>query len=349
MTFMREEVPVVRGLDATEATNALSAAGFHVTITESDEEGAAPGRVIRTNPEGGTLLIRGSQVEVLVFQGGEKVAVPDVYRKTFAEAQTELGQQQLVAQEVRSYDDSVPAGTVIGFLPAAGTRVPAGSTVSVLVSLGAVTANVEVPSVMGLSEDNARTILEEVGFNPVFYRASTSYGSADEVVAQTPGTGNSVAPGSPVMVLISLGASTTDREVPDLSNMSKRAADVAISQAGFLPESFLFVDPGTSQGQVVAQMPPVKDTLLRTGEPMGYLLSVGSQSNASVPNVLAMDPESAAQALQEAGFIPVLVPRPAGFEDQVGIVIQQFPAADNEYHIGLPVLVFVSSDAADNQ
>jgi serine/threonine-protein kinase len=342
MTFLRVPVPEVKGLPITEATIKLADAGLRVQLVEVEEPGT-PGRALRTEPRAGEMVMTGTEISLMVVAPGEEVIVPDVGNKTLEEAQANLAEARLVTQEVMSFSNDVPAGTIVGFLPTSGTRITAGSTVSVLVSKGPADATAEVPSVMGLSEENAQKVLQDAGFNPVFYTASTNYGNIDEVVAQTPGARNHVAPGSPVLVLISLGQSTTDLEVPNLSNMTQTAALAQASSAGFILESFGFVDSTQTTGTIVSQMPPVKDTLLRSGERMGILVSVGAASTAPVPNVLAKDPVGAADVLRQAGFNPIFVPRTQGEEDEAGIVTQQFPGGESDYHIGLPVLIYVSA------
>jgi len=65
------------------------------------------------------------------------VEVPNVVGMTQADAQAAIGTAQLVVGTVtEEYSDTVPAGNVISQDPAAGTSVPIGSAVNLVVSLG---------------------------------------------------------------------------------------------------------------------------------------------------------------------------------------------------------------------
>ena len=68
---------------------------------------------------------------------GERITVPNVVGMTQADAQAAIGTAQLVVGTVtEEYSDTVPGGNVISQDPAAGTSVPIGSAVNLVVSLG---------------------------------------------------------------------------------------------------------------------------------------------------------------------------------------------------------------------
>jgi beta-lactam-binding protein with PASTA domain len=76
-------------------------------------------------------------------------------------------------------------------------------------------------------------------------------------------------------------------------------------------------------------------------------VSAGEQAEVEVPSVLAMDRESALEAIRDAGLNPIVVlaselALEEGDNGGAGIVTQQFPAAGSQYHLGLPVLVYLS-------
>jgi len=340
--FFLVEVPDVTGAPVVEASERLAALGLDFEIFEEEDPNVPAGHVISTTPAAGAQTIRGSTIVVRVSDAADQVAVPDLSGMTFEEAQGLLTTLRLTAEEVRTFDSTVSAGSIAGFLPVVGTQVAVGSTVKVLVSAGVVEVPIEVPSVIGLSEEVAYQALADSGFNPVIYHASTTFGEADEVVAQTPGGRNMVSPGSSVLVLVSTGSSTTDLPVPDIVDSPVIAAEAAIRDAGFSPERFNVIDTSVAAGAVISQMPPAEDTLLRTGERVGFLVSTGDVTTAGVPGVLALDAEAAADAIRAAGFNPVLVTAP-DLVPGSGIIIQQFPAGGSQYHLGLPVLIYLST------
>ncbi|MCL2680641.1 MAG: PASTA domain-containing protein [Coriobacteriia bacterium] len=345
--FFSVEVPDLRGYTAVEASEQLTLLGLNFEIFEEEAPGIPAGQVISTTPAAGEQTFRGARVVMRVSAASSRVSVPNLDGMNFEQAQTALANLRLTAEEVRTFDSTVPRGRVVGFLPTSGTQVAAGSVVKILISAGTTDAQVEVPSVLGLSEGTARQALADAGFNPVFYQAAASFGQQGEVVAQTPGGRNLVSPGSVVLLMVSTGNSTTDLSVPDITNQSMTAATTIISQAGFVPEYFSMIDSTVATGTVISQMPPAENTLLRAGGRLGFLVSSGDVTTVEVPSVLALDATAAIEAISQRGFIPVLVSAPELANPELaggsGIITQQFPAGGSRYHLGLPVLMYVST------
>ena len=152
MTYGRVTVPDLVGMSSGDAVAALNDAGLRVgTMDEQEAPGIAPGRVINQDPMVDVLVVRGASVNLTIATESNQVSVPDLTGKIFEEAQAILSQARLVAEEVRTFDNTVPAGSVVGFLPTAGSFLPAGSTVSVLVSIATLDESIEIPSVIGMT------------------------------------------------------------------------------------------------------------------------------------------------------------------------------------------------------
>jgi serine/threonine-protein kinase len=103
--------------------------------------------------------------------------------------------------------DSVPDGTVIRTEPVAGNMVKAGDIILLIISTGP--GAVEVPDVFGRTENGARDILEEAGFQmrvEVGRQAVTDPNLDDRVVGQFPNAGTQAQPGS--IITVTLGEFT---------------------------------------------------------------------------------------------------------------------------------------------
>jgi beta-lactam-binding protein with PASTA domain len=147
--------------------------------------------------------------------------------------------------------------------------------------------------------------------------------------------------------MISAGNSTTDLSVPELNGLSEQAARSAIEQMGFVPESFRMINGTVDAGMVISQIPPAQYAFLRSGERMGFLVSVGMQTDTEIPNVLGMSSAEADTAIRSAGFNPIIIIAPElqayrEHNEAAGIAVQQFPQGGSQYHIGLPVLIYMS-------
>ena len=136
-----ELVPIpttIEGATIIEAVNALGELGFSVSATQIEEasEEIDEGRVIRTEPAGGTLVPAGTQVSLVVSTGLPVVNVEGVTTLHVDSAVIILRDEQgLVVQIV--YQDvpfgSADANRVLSQSPAQGTEVPLGSQVTITV------------------------------------------------------------------------------------------------------------------------------------------------------------------------------------------------------------------------
>ncbi len=124
------QVPVVTGRSPADAEAALKQANLTVTTTEAFSN-APKGTVASQSPVSGTLH-RGDTVTLVVSKGPEMVAVPDVFKKSEADAKAELEKAGLKAEVV--HDKGAPVfNQVYAQDTAAGTSVPKGSTVRIRV------------------------------------------------------------------------------------------------------------------------------------------------------------------------------------------------------------------------
>jgi serine/threonine-protein kinase len=134
-------VPDVVGLPSSEALVVLAQSGLSwVEVTEVSDSVPAGG-VIRTEPVGGASLEAGGEVRVVISEGPEFVAVPDVVGLSSSEAQVILSDAGVAWVEAPEVSDSVPVGVVIRTEPAAGGNIEPGSPVVLVVSEGAGTSD----------------------------------------------------------------------------------------------------------------------------------------------------------------------------------------------------------------
>jgi serine/threonine-protein kinase len=204
------QVPVVVGRGRREATRILKEAGFKVSEERETSTDVKKDHVIRTSPESGQVLERGSTVNLIVSSGPQKVNVPDVTGKTEADARTVLedaGFKVSATEEETTNADEV--GTVIRQNPVADATAAEGSKVSIVVGKEPKTA--AVPDVTGKSEDEALTELQDAGFK--VKRKTQTVASPDEdgtVLDQSPSADKQLAKGQTVTI-------TVGRFSPDLN------------------------------------------------------------------------------------------------------------------------------------
>jgi beta-lactam-binding protein with PASTA domain len=129
------EVPDVIDLARESAEATLNRAGLGFTIREEDSD-ADPGTVIAQNPVGGTVVDKGSRVELTIAKEAETVGVPNVVgfsRTTAEETLRDAGLRPKVVEE--ETDDPAAVDQVLRQSPGSGADVAPRSEVQIVVGV----------------------------------------------------------------------------------------------------------------------------------------------------------------------------------------------------------------------
>jgi eukaryotic-like serine/threonine-protein kinase len=135
-----------------------------------------------------------------------KVAVPSgLVGATQSQAQSILQGKGLTSTVVYRTSTSVSKDVVISTNPSSGSKVAEGASVTLTVSSGV--ANVPVPSLIGLTQNQAYTLLQQAGLTVGNVTSQTSPTvPANVIISSTPTAGTPVPPGSSVSIVVSQGA-----------------------------------------------------------------------------------------------------------------------------------------------
>ena len=155
------DMPNVVGQPAEQAQQALTDAGFKVEVTDQPSEDVPEGQVVSQAPQAGVPVAKGSTVRLVVSSGPEQPTVPNVINQSEGEARAAIQGLGLGVDVAEQSSSTIPAGNVIDQDPPPGTKVDPGSTVRIVVSSGP--ESVPVPGVVGLTSDEAVSVLEETG------------------------------------------------------------------------------------------------------------------------------------------------------------------------------------------
>lgn len=198
------DVPVVTGMTEAEAKNALTQAGLVPQAGDPVNDDSAPvGTVVSQTPAAGSKVVEGDTVVYVISLGTESVEVPSMEGQSLDVARASLEAAGLTASGFEEqFSDDVPTGRIISHDPAAGSSVPKGSGVNLVVSKGPEPAKtVTVPSVLGMGEAAAKARLESDGLvvNVAYTEGANS--ELGTVVDQDPGSGT-VDVGSTINILV---------------------------------------------------------------------------------------------------------------------------------------------------
>ncbi len=210
-------VPSLVGETLDEAIRRLTEAGLElgeVTEETTDEEEA--GTVLEQSPAPNTPLPPGSTVDLTVAVEPDQFLLEDLRGRSFRDVEFVLTEAGMTVQRQDEFDDEVPEGLVIETIPGPGL-IDIGTTITVLVSLGP--EEVEVPSLIGRSVEEARTLLEPLGLELVESTATVvDPDLAGRIAEQFPDAGTKLLPGARVLVTLAVAppptTTTTTTTVP---------------------------------------------------------------------------------------------------------------------------------------
>jgi eukaryotic-like serine/threonine-protein kinase len=210
-------------------------------------------------------------VRALLPEEAAAVAVPDVVGQSREDAEQLLERRGFDVDVQTEFNDEAPRGEVFRQDPEAGTEVEEGSEVTIFVSRGQ--QQVEVPSLEGLTVDEAGQALADEGLQLGDVIDQESEAEEGTIIGQDPAAGEQVDPDTSVDVTVSSGPGTVI--VPGVICQGLDEAEAAIEGAGLqfdvIGQAFsLECEPGTVATQNPAggeQAEP--DSTVRVRESLG--------------------------------------------------------------------------------
>ena len=121
------------------------------------------GVVYEQSETAGEKLKKDAEITLYVSMGQSTKKVPDVYGKTESAAVSELKSNGFTTVVSEEPHEDVEKGLVTRTDPQRTEVVPEGAKITVYISSGKPTKEVEVPDVVGLKADNAKKTLEKAG------------------------------------------------------------------------------------------------------------------------------------------------------------------------------------------
>lgn len=225
------DVPNVMLRQEEEATNILTEAGFEVATERVDHDspvGTVTDQDPRPTDETDETADDGSTVTIAVSEGPAPVAVPDVEGLTVEEAVQQIEDVGLVPDIQDVDDDEVDEGRVVSTSPDAGVELEPGETVTLNVSRGP--GSIEVPNVEGQPENDARSELEDAGFQVSRSEQAHESIPSGSVIGTQPGAGTVLDRGETVTMIVSTGPGQVT--VPGVEGISEDAAREQLERAG---------------------------------------------------------------------------------------------------------------------
>jgi serine/threonine-protein kinase len=244
------EVPTFEGMDQAAAEALAEENGWDVVTREDREDGSTPGEVLGQDPQPGESLKEGEDVTLTISLGQALKAVPtDLAGLAVADAEARLVEAGLTVGEAQhTFDETVPAGVVLGLAEGTPPELETGTAVSLRVSDGP--APRVVPSLpAGVAPADGCVAIQAVQLACSTQDVFSDTVPAGQVVGTEPAAGTEVPRDSAVAVQVSKGPEFIP--VPNVSGMSVADATATLQQAGLVVE----VLPAGATGQVIVTDP----------------------------------------------------------------------------------------------
>jgi serine/threonine-protein kinase len=264
------------------------------------------------------------------------VAVPRVEGESQRSATNKLLDAGFEVVPVFAENDEYAEGEVFAQDPEPGTELELGSAVTI--SIVAAAELVEVPDVVGLSQEDADAQLRALGLTAGIERQESDVVAAGNVIEQSLTPGQQVNIGADMTLVISTGPAQA--AIPVLTNVVANQATFQLGQAGFLNVSV--VKEGSvdiPDGSVTRTEPPAGTVVDLTAQITVFVSSGPDQEQ--IPPVGGLAQQAAEVQLRDKGFVPVVVTVEVDDPGQVGKVVSQQPDAGTVAQAGTEVTIRV--------
>lgn len=163
------------------------------------------GKIISQYPEPGTKVKVRTAVKVVLSDGPEMVAVPDVRGENYREAGIVIREKILKVGSIAYLNhDKIEKDVVIAQEPPPNAKVLRGARVNLLISLGRGSLPVTLPNLTSLTIPEATQLLASINLSitTMELSADSAFG-AGLIAAQEPRAGTTVDSETPVKIIVS--------------------------------------------------------------------------------------------------------------------------------------------------
>ena len=206
------EVADVRGMIQAEAEPILEGQELVLVVIDSTYSDKVPfGSIVDQDPKPGSHAKHGREVYVTINASTKRqITMPNLQDMSYRQAETTLRAMGLVVDTIYDYEPSAYRDLVLdvkskGVSIQPGQKVPVGTKVRLVVGFGRGTEKVEVPMLVGLTLQDARSLLlsRRLTVGAVNYDEPAEEGVPQYVYRQIPSAGEKLLEGETVALRLS--------------------------------------------------------------------------------------------------------------------------------------------------
>lgn len=216
---------------------------------------------------------------------GQNIEVPDLQGKTLDECEKILTQKKLKLKiNDSTYVPNSKKRSVIAFFPAMGEKVKENRSIYVTIA-SRIPPKVKMPKLTGTSLKSSEMVLNSYGL--ILGKINYKHGAHEgEVLKQSVNNidineGVLVEKGTVIDLLVSLGVSDEEIDIPNLVNMSLKEARKTLMEAGLELGSVVYErNSNFEMGMVTKQKPESKEeSKIKMGETIDIWLNANEPEN----------------------------------------------------------------------
>jgi beta-lactam-binding protein with PASTA domain len=199
-------VPAIEGMSMKQAEEVCRKEHLSVAIAGRRNSDEVPdGYVIAQNPRQGEGFKAGRTIKVIVSSGRRMEIVPEVSGKTLREAELLIASAELSkGRIVRIYANGTGQPSVITTSPAAGSSIPRGTTVDILLAMHGEPKDYLMPNLAGRDFPFVKERLEKLGFTVVRVISKNGEGKfPNTILSQSPAAGAKIKEGDAIELVVS--------------------------------------------------------------------------------------------------------------------------------------------------
>lgn len=211
-------VPKVTGLQIDKALNVLKDQGFGVNIDSVYVQDQDPGVVIEQDPDAGTNVKENRVIYLKIVKNqAPNVSMPDIEQTPFISAEATLSNAGLKVGDT-TYKHDIARNLVLevhfaGQPIKAGTKIPKGSKLDLILGDGAGASEVDIPDLVNQDLDAAKFVIKNSGLTigAITYQGTITDSTNVVIVSQMPmktDSASKVSIGTPINLTVTQGKKT---------------------------------------------------------------------------------------------------------------------------------------------
>ncbi len=322
------ELPDFYGKTVTEFQKEAEELGLNYEIKSLGDEVVDPETwiVVQQKPFSGLRVKAGAVVTVEVANPKNLREVPKVIGLTVSGARKKLELQGFKVKVLEKVSPETPPGVVFEQKPEAGLKIERWGLVEL--SVAGVTEGVTVPSVIGMSPEQARAVLEKLGFE-VRLEPVEITGTNPVIVKQSIPPGGKGAKGQAIMLMHRQKSVFT---MPNFEGLTLEQAREVARKYGIEVE---IAPPDAPSSRKVTLQEPVAGNYDKA-----HSVKLVLEPTSVVPSLQGLSRQQAIDSLLEAGLVVGEEHWSQG--EPYGFIIGQEPAGGIEVPPGTPVVIIIA-------